>query len=349
MRWIRKSKTDTLVLTLVVILCAAWLPTHAGKIYWSENSCGAAGCTGRIVRANLDGSDSEVVVTGGTFPNSRSFFGVALDLQSDKLYWSEDDENQFIRRSDLNGCAAEVVIYPTVPGFAQDLALDIAGSKIYWAGSLESTDGIYRVGMNGSQLEQPYSGFSPNGLALDLVNGKMYWTRGRQAGAGIRRANLDGSDVELLVDGEGYNDIAVDVAAGKIYWAQKAPGKIRRANLDGTNPEDVVTLPGSSDSALSLALDLSAGKVYWSVRDESVPFNNGRLERANLDGSGIELLLNQVTAEKLALDPLGEGQDPEDCLSPIAVPAMHTSGLLVLVLLLLAAGTVATVLRVRRP
>ena len=48
---IKKSKTDTLVLTLVVILSAAWLPTHAGKIYWSENSCGAAGCTGSIVRS----------------------------------------------------------------------------------------------------------------------------------------------------------------------------------------------------------------------------------------------------------------------------------------------------------
>jgi hypothetical protein len=65
---------------------AVALDLDAGKIYWADSNTSAV--SNHIVRANLDGSDREILYqgTGG----SSGFDGIGLDLGNGKLYWSDE-------------------------------------------------------------------------------------------------------------------------------------------------------------------------------------------------------------------------------------------------------------------
>jgi DNA-binding beta-propeller fold protein YncE len=88
--------------------------------------------------------------------------------------------------------------------------------------------------------------------------------------------------------------VAVDPVAGKVYWGIPFGG-IRRANRDGSGQENVVVggVPGG------LALDPAAGKIYWGELFE------GRVRRANLDGSDVEdLATGQWLGGGVEVDPV---------------------------------------------
>ena len=130
-------------------------------------------------------------------------------------------------------------------------------------------------------------------LAVDLVGGKAYVI---DADSGtIRRANLDGSSVETVVRGLRRADgIALD-GEGKMYYAAEG---INRANLDGSNRE---TLVPSLSWPQDIALDTAASMMYW------VDPAAGRIQRAQLDGSGLQDLVARGLRlpEGIALDLAG--------------------------------------------
>ena len=85
------------------------------------------------------------------------------------------------------------------------------------------------------------------------------------------------------------------LTVGKIYWTQ-TNGVIRRANPDGSNVEDIVTGLGY---ASGLDVDRIEGKMYW------VDHARNGIQRANLDGTGIETLVSAADTQSpadLALD-----------------------------------------------
>ncbi len=216
----------------------------------------------------------------------------------------------------------------------QGIALDLAAGKAYWtaAGNNFGEGTIQRAGLDGGNVETLVSGLGgPTSIVLDASRGKMYW---RQVGA-IRRADLNGSDVEDVLRIESFTDegLAVDPLAGKLYW----PGDITvgdvvrqaiwRANLDGTSAEPIVT--EGLDVVEDVALDLVGGKIYW------VDAGFSRIQRADLDGTGIEDVLLVHAPRMLAVDPAGgkvywstgvaisradfDGSNPEELLIPPAV------------------------------
>ena len=140
------------------------------------------------------------------------------------------------------------------------------------------------------------------------AEGKLYWT---DVDRGILRANLDDSGAELLVAMGIYDPrgIAVDGSGGAIYAvdaypSEAKPNEIRRFNLDGSGGE-VLALLGMR-GALAIALDVAGGKIYWTAPNRDDPKEEAKIQRANLDGTGVEDLLTVadglVSPQGIAVD-----------------------------------------------
>jgi hypothetical protein len=111
------------------------------------------------------------------------------------------------------------------------------------------------------------------------------------AGGRVMSCNPDGSDLKTIIAEAGKlpDGIVVDVEAGHIYWTNMgsvvaSDGSIHRATLDGTDVTTIVP-EGRTHTPKQLQLDKKNGKLYWSDREGM------RVMRANLDGSGIETLI----------------------------------------------------------
>ena len=251
-----ESNTDNNCSDAVRVIVA-----QMSQMYWTGS--------GKIQRANLDGSNIESLATAENFP-----FGLALDVARGKIYWTD---GWWVRRANLDGSNIETPVTVDSRRFRTfgGLALDMAGGKIYWMDWSRSGK-IQCANLDGSNIENLVTGLDyPRGLALDVAGGKIYWTED-----GIWRTNLDGSNIESLVTGlDSPSGLALDMAGGKIYWTEDGR-MIRRANLNGSNIESLVT----GADPRGLALDVARGKIYWT--DWS-----GKIQRANLDGSNIESLV----------------------------------------------------------
>jgi DNA-binding beta-propeller fold protein YncE len=112
-------------------------------------------------------------------------------------------------------------------------------------------------------------------------------------GAGrVLSANPDGSDLQTLVnEGRKLPDgLAADVAAGHLYWTNMGnpkanDGSIFRSGLNGRNMTTIIA-PGDTFTPKQLQIDKPNGKLYWCDREGM------RVMRANLDGAGIETLVD---------------------------------------------------------
>ncbi len=265
----------------VVDLCLPALGAcnRAGfKIYWTDSG------TGKIQRANLDGSNIEDLVTlsGSRFP-----MGIALDLPVGKMYWATHNPNS-IQRANLNGSDVEDLVTTGILG-PQGIIVDPVGRKVFWAD--QGSGRIMRASLDGSNVQAavvrpPLSVL--NGLAHDRVAGRLFWTEGRSTNPGaIMRSGMDGTNmVELLLPaGQLPFGIALDLPGGKMYWTDAVFGPIRRADLSGANVEELVT------TGLALldyiAVDRVAGKMYWTNSGTTT----NKIQRANLNGSNVEDLV----------------------------------------------------------
>ena len=128
----------------------------------------------------------------------------------------------------------------------------------------------------------------------------IYWTD--TGTSKIQRADLNGSGIEDLVTIGVILpiDIALDTAGGKMYWTEASPADfmIGRADVDGTNVGHIIT---GLVSPSGIALDVSSGKIYWTDTGMS------KIQRANLDGSGVEDLVTTavILPIGIALDTAG--------------------------------------------
>ena len=286
-----------------------------GKIYWTDMSAGD------ILRANLDGSNVEVILEGGL----KGPESIALDLAAGKMYWTDwSGDSGKIQRSDLDGSDSETLVMGlNRPG---EIALDVAAGKMYYTDATYSVvrflesffiGRVMRADLDGSDAETilsttlstmefvegiPFWDILPpyQDIALDLGEGKVYWA----GGSGIGRADLDGSNIETILPGRfgmrGPESIALDTFAGKMYWTEWGEEDptygIHRADLDGSNVETLAVFPDAQRPAdrrwleeghwnapepTSIALDVADGKMYWTDSSRAI-------HRANLDGSQAE-------------------------------------------------------------
>ena len=280
------------------------LDIAGGKIYWMEGISHGDYVEGLVARANLDGSNIEVLIWawGGT-----GLGDIALDLVRGKVYWTDRGSIRRVDLEDQRWFNSEVgeppsdFEYEYIGLESSSIALDVDGSQMYWT----DAETIQRADLDGQNVEVVLTvseGYPEEIILLDVDGGQIYWTNpGTQT---IQRADLDGKNVEHFFDLSQLHrtssipgialdldrgKIALDLDGGKIYWTDPGPehwsvrgtGTIQRADLDGQNREvlfdPIVRRPHG------IALDMD--KMYWT---DAV---KGTILRADLNGQNREVLV----------------------------------------------------------
>ena len=217
------------------------------KLYWTEKTSNR---TGKIQRANLDGTNIQLVKDLTSAP-----LDIALDTAGGKLYLSNAWGK--IQRMNLDGSNFQPNFITDLMA-PQNLVLDSVDGKLYWTEQTgKATGKVQRANLDGSNVQLVKELTSaPRGMTLDAVNKKLYLTNGWGK---LQRMNLNGSNFEsnLITGLASAGRVAVDVLSGKVYWTEK--GKLRRADLNGENIQDVITGLGELVD-MSLGID-SVGEM----------------------------------------------------------------------------------------
>ena len=124
-----------------------------GKVYWAED---LGNKTGRIRRANLDGTNVQLIRKVAGVPR-----GIAIDASGGKLYvthsWGK------MQRLNLKGENHQSNFIPKLDS-PKGIAVDAAGGKIYWT----VRGKIQRANINGRNVEDVVTGLAtPVGIALN--------------------------------------------------------------------------------------------------------------------------------------------------------------------------------------
>jgi V8-like Glu-specific endopeptidase/DNA-binding beta-propeller fold protein YncE len=247
------------------------------NIYWTDTG------TGRIQRANFDGSNVETLVQGATPPRD-----IAVDTAGGKMYWTNTSLGQ-IQTANLDGTNVENLI----TGLTSPTGIALAGGKLFWTDT--GTGAIQRANLDGTNVEDLITGLgSPTGIALDPdTTGKVYWTdtfTGAIQCAGIE----NGLNQQDLVTGlTSPTGIALNATGNKVYWTDAGTGAIQCASLNGANQQDLVT---GLVSPAGIALNVPEGQMHWA------DMGTGQIQRASLDGSNrVALVTGLVSPAGIAI------------------------------------------------
>ena len=217
---------------------------------------------------------------------AESANGVAVG--GGKIYWTSQTSASAGTINSVNLDGTNATTLNSVRSVPMGIAVDTAGSKVYWTAS---SGKIKRANLNGSGSETVLQDLSgPTDIAVS--NGFIYWTEG---GNSIRRVNMSGQkiviDVAVNLDTVG----GLAVGGGKVYWTEQtgaSSGTVNGANLNGTN---FGTLASTLSVPMGVAVDTAGSKLYWTS-------SSGKVKRANLDGSrGEKVVEGLISPSKIAI------------------------------------------------
>ncbi len=279
-----------------------FVDTANGKIYWTEK---ISNTRGKIQRANMDGSNIEVVKRLTSIVKS-----IAIDTTKGKIYltntWGK------IQRLNLDGSNFQPN-FITGSNSPDNITIDTENSRIYWSDGAN----LKRANLNGSNPQNIAKG-SGTLTGIAIAGGKVYWTEMLNVtinvnSGRIRRANPNGSNVERLVtiNTSVPLGIAVDFGARKLYWTN-SNGKVQRADLNGSNAESVITGLGTPEGFSTVALPeliytptgtaVGSPAIYWADKHASA------IRRININNLKVEdIITNVPDSSAIALD-LTRGQ-----------------------------------------
>jgi hypothetical protein len=132
------------------------LELYGGKLYWTT---AVTGDSGDIMRANPDGSDPEVVLTGEGKPSDIALFG-------GKVYWTDYVLDR-VRRANLDGTGVEDLYIVGANWNPGGITIDPVEQKVYWAQStgVGYESALMRMNLDGSEQETLLSGI---GIGVSL-------------------------------------------------------------------------------------------------------------------------------------------------------------------------------------
>jgi len=269
--------------------------TRTGKLYFV---CGSVEEEGGVKVVDVDGSNEITLVEGKEVIEPD---GIEVDTAGGKMYWTDmgpggDVDNSVaindgrIMRADLDGKNVETVVPLGLTTTPKQLALDVAGGKVYWSdrgdvGDQNVNPKIMRANLDGSSVETIVSTdlMSPVGIAVDTAKGKVYFTD--RFANNIKRANLDGSDVEVVVrDTEYPVDLAFDPDKRVFYWTARKAGCLYLADMDKTEMDGASFSPiiTGLHAPIGVCLDRENKRLFYT--DVIFP-SSGALWESDLDGS----------------------------------------------------------------
>ena len=234
-------------------------------------------------------------------PSVDNAMNIAVDASSGKVYWTEKTGGSrgTINSANLDGTSVtELTSILSVP---MGIAVDATGSKPYWT---NARGRIQRANLDGSGIQNVVQDLS--GLTDIVVsNGFIYWTEG---GNSVRRVNISGQKITQDIAANLGSVGGLAVGGGKVYWTEKTGkrgGTINSANADGTGATELASILAAP---MGIAVDTVGSKLYWTNA-------RGRVQRANLNGSGIqnvveglggpgEIVISNSLSETLAGTPL---------------------------------------------
>ena len=207
-------------------------------------------------------------------PSVDNAMNIAVDASNGKVYWTEKTggSSGTINSANLDGTGVtELTSILSVP---MGIAVDATGSKLYWT---NARGRIQSANLDGSGIQNVVQDLS---APTDIVvsNGFIYWTEGRNS---VRRVSMSGQKIVQDIAANLGTVGGLAVGGGKVYWTEMTGaaggGTINSANLDGTNFETLATL---LSAPMGISVDTTGSKLYWTNA-------RGRVQRANLNGSGI--------------------------------------------------------------
>ena len=234
---------------------------------------------------------------------AESANGVAVG--GGKIYWTSqvNASSGAINSANLDGTGATTLT--TILAVPMGIAVDTAGSKLYWT---NSRGRIQSANLNGSSIKNVMQNLTdPTDIVVS--NGFIYWTEG---GNSVRRVNMSGQ-VKIAIDvAVNLNTVGgLAVGGGKVYWTEMtsaSAGTVNGADLDGTNFAALATL---LSAPMGISVDTAGSKLYWTNA-------RGRVQSANLDGSGIKNVVEGlISPSKLAIG----GANTETTTVKAATPA----------------------------
>lgn len=326
-RQIRMANLDgtgklTIVANFTEVMKDIAVDPAGGKIYYSAD----VGGDGQIATRDLAGTDPSLVpiITG----LQSSVRGIALDLQNGQVFWADGFSK--IGRADLDGSNSTEIVSTGLDA-PLDVALDLNNTnppKVYWSenvGAVSNDDEIHRIGIDGSDFEVPYSGFSDeiSGLEIDEINNYMYWTDAAQAE--IFRGLIGETSFstnEKLIDfnpssAAGLFDIALDIPNNTIYYTHGNAesgftNKISKADISAPDPNTTVVeiIDTGLEEPFGIDLDLANGKIYY-ITNRVTTGTSRQLYRADLDGGNVEMVYSTGSPDiehfrDVKIDPVNE-------------------------------------------
>ncbi len=174
-------------------------------------------------------------------------------------------------------------------GYGYGLAYDGVNNIFYYT---DATNGLLmRADEDGGNAEEVASGFAgPRDLALDVANGIAYVVD-RPANA-VVKVDLSSGDTETLYstsNGLGELPVAIDYYDGNLYitCVEIDSETVWKAKADGSSIANIIGY-GAGGYGYGLAIDPVNEKIYFDDQDTGV------ILRSNLDGTGIETVVEKV-------------------------------------------------------
>ncbi|MEI7723998.1 MAG: PKD domain-containing protein [Bacteroidota bacterium] len=236
-------------------------------------------------------------------------YGIAVDTAHKKVYIT-DYSNKAIYRYNADGTAGQKILDASVPG--QELvgdaeAIFVLGDKIYWG----RTGGIYKANLDGSNPEVHIDfGAGPPEFPIDMqydpATNKIYFVNDKtDYTGGFWSVNFDGTGLTKIIPDVDGTALEMDFRNNKAYLVLYAAAGtvapengVYMCNLDGSN---IVKIGDYGAKATwGITIDEKRNKLFWGYKiSNSAP--DGKIIRANLDGSGPEDWLTGVSPHAMTV------------------------------------------------